>query len=496
MTDHRRISLPGSIIGWLFLSLLLRHCLYTAASEQSLRSSATLSSAPRKQHQQRQQQRTRSLFSWTELPSDIKTFWYSLLGKQESSSNSTASLPPPVVGREDDGFAYMVVKVNSESGRDILYGMSEIMIEKDFISSGYIAVRVANEHLDEVIELIELEPDIEGYEENGLFTDQGILDHYVSEEELGHRHLEEVVPYGITMAEGDQVVVGSSPVTVCIIDTGVARAHPDLNANLLRGTDRVSDVDQSALQWYNDTRGHGTHISGTIAAQANNGIGVRGMGAIPLFLARGLNNVGQARESDLIESMEQCEAAGAKILSFSLSGSSMSSAMKTVIDRIYANGGLIIAAAGNQGIFSEGYPASDPNVISVGAVTSSAERWSMSNYGPSLELVAAGDQIYSTVVRDGSMTYAYYSGTSMATPHVAAAAALVWSHYPECTNVQIRYALAYTAQDVGDQGCDDEYGYGIVKTKQALDFLDQNGCSGASWGQETTSDGHCSTIDT
>jgi serine protease len=194
--------------------------------------------------------------------------------------------------------------------------------------------------------------------------------------------------------------------------------------------------------------------------------------------------------------MEQCEAAGAKILNFSLSGGSMSSAMKTVIDRIYTNGGLIIAASGNQGIFSEGYPASDPNVISVGAVNSSAERWSLSNYGPSLELVAPGDQVFSTVVREGSMTYAYYSGTSMATPHVAAAAALVWSHHPECTNVQIRYALAKTAQDVGEQGCDDYYGYGIVKTKKALDFLDQYGCTGAAWGQKTTSDGKCSTIDT
>jgi len=108
---------------------------------------------------------------------------------------------------------------------------------------------------------------------------------------------------------------------------------------------------------------------------------------------------------------------------------------------------------------------------------------------------APGEKIFSTVVRGNNMAYAYYSGTSMAVPHVAAATALVWSHHPECTNVQIRYALAYTAKDIGDVGCDDNYGYGIVKTKKALDFINQYGCTGVIWGQTSSSDGKCSSID-
>lgn len=219
------------------------------------------------------------------------------------------------------------------------------------------------------------------------------------------------------------------------------------------------------------------------------------MGNVPLFIARGLNNQGRARESDVIEAIEQCETAGVKVFSLSLSGRRLSSAMKTIIDRIYAKGGLVIAAAGNQGEYREAMPASAPNVISVTAVNSTEQRWSASNTGPWVELAAPGDRIYSTTVRGKNMAYAYYSGTSMAVPHVAAAAALVWSHHPECSNTQIRYALAYTAKDIGSLGCDDEYGYGIIKTKKAMDFIEEYGCSGVLWGQTSSSDGKCSSID-
>jgi len=219
------------------------------------------------------------------------------------------------------------------------------------------------------------------------------------------------------------------------------------------------------------------------------------MGNVPLFMARGLNNEGKARESDVIEAMEQCEAAGAKVYSLSLSGTTLSTNMKTVIDRIYSNGGLVIAAAGNQGEYRKAMPASAPNVISVTAVNATEQKWSGSNTGPWVELAAPGDKIYSTTVHGSSMGYAYYSGTSMAVPHVAAASALIWSHHPECSNVQIRYALAYTAKDIGSRGCDDAYGYGIIKTKKALDFLDQYGCTGALWGQTSSPDGECSSID-
>ncbi|MGL4447479.1 MAG: S8 family serine peptidase, partial [Shewanella sp.] len=82
----------------------------------------------------------------------------------------------------------------------------------------------------------------------------------------------------------------------------------------------------------------------------------------------------------------------------------------------------------------------------------------------------------------GEGNYAYFDGTSMATPHVAGVAALVWSHYPQCSNLQIRAALRTTAQDLGVAGRDDAYGYGLVQAKAAVDYLAANGCGGAGGG--------------
>lgn len=94
-------------------------------------------------------------------------------------------------------------------------------------------------------------------------------------------------------------------------------------------------------------------------------------------------------------------------------------------------------------------------------------------------------------------TYAYYEGTSMAVPHVAAAAALVWSHFPECSNHEIRYALAISASDQGNPGCDVDYGYGIVKAKDAYDWLSNQvltqPCGSGTWGQPGQGGG-CNTV--
>jgi subtilisin family serine protease len=82
----------------------------------------------------------------------------------------------------------------------------------------------------------------------------------------------------------------------------------------------------------------------------------------------------------------------------------------------------------------------------------------------------------------------------MATPIASGAAAILWSHFPQCTNKQIRYALAYTARDINGGGCDQNLGYGLVQVKAAYDFLARNSCRGASWGQKEGT-GRCDVID-
>jgi serine protease len=406
----------------------------------------------------------------------------------------------------NDDVAHLIVKFTSDKGYNNLINLDSVAVSKEFLDDGYVAIQVKNDRLDEVMQVLDLDPDIEAVEKDSLWVEQGVLESYLSEDEVqqmlrgntnhNHRNLQgETVPYGIKMVQGDQVSYGSSKVTVCIVDTGVAPAHPDLNYSKISGKSRNSNVDNSLLVWNGDVRGHGTHISGTIAAKSNNGIGVRGMGAIPIYMTRGLNNLGQGRESDIRDAIQQCESVGAKVISLSLAGSSITDAMKTIIDRLYSNGYLIFAASGNGGGNNIAYPAANPKVIAVGAVTEAGTRWTGSNFGYN-ELSAPGNLVLSTAVNSkGQNVYANYSGTSMATPHAAAAAALLWSNFPKCTNNQIRYALAYTAKDVGSSGCDKTYGYGIVQTKAAYNFLSKNPCSGASWGQKVSTNDQCSTID-
>jgi Subtilase family len=406
----------------------------------------------------------------------------------------------------DDSVTHLIVKYTSNKGYKRLAAMDGIIIMKEFPKDGYVAIEVDNGNLDTVLLALIKDKDIEAMEKNSIWTEQGVFESYLTDDEVrrlrgdsgnanGHRKLTETVPYGIKLTQGDQVKYGSTKVTVCIVDTGVSITHPDLAAGRISGIDRNSNIDNSLLEWDRDTRGHGTHIAGTISARTSNNIGVRGMGDIPLYITRGLNNLGQGRESDIRESIEQCESAGAKIISLSLAGGSITDSMKTVIDRVYTNGALIFAASGNGGGKNIAFPAAHPKVIAVGAVSEDGTRWTGSNYGYN-ELVAPGNLVMSTTVNaQGQNVYAYYSGTSMATPHAAAAAALLWSNFPKCTNKQIRYALAYTAKDVGTSGCDTVYGYGIVQTKAAYNFLSNNACTNANWGKTTSTNDQCSTID-
>jgi serine protease len=263
---------------------------------------------------------------------------------------------------------------------------------------------------------------------------------------------------------------------------GALASHPDFDDYLINGKARRSKAAGVRLRWNVDTRGHGTHIAGTVSAKLNNNYGVRGMGSIPTYITRGLDENGNARESDIMEAIDQCVAANVKVISLSLTGSSMSNVFKTQIDNIYSRI-MVVAAAGNEGQYYQGFPASYSKVVSVGAVDEGENIWSKSNYGPWLELTAPGVMVLSLgLMRDGQYQFAFYTGTSMATPHIAAAAALLWSYFPECSTTQIRYAMAKTAKDKGSRGCDNYYGYGIVQVMNAYNFLKANTCRNARWG--------------
>lgn len=226
----------------------------------------------------------------------------------------------------------------------------------------------------------------------------------------------------------------SANVVVAVIDTGVDYRHPDLRDNMwsrggIHGYD-FYDNDSDPL----DEENHGTHVAGTIAAVGNNGVGVVGVTWKTQIMAmRFLGPDGGGATSDAVKCIDWAVANGAHVLCNSWAGPATSPELSEAVSRAERKGVLFVAAAGNTGGSGNNndsrpyYPASlgQANVISVGAIDSNNNRGSFSHYGKrSVDIGAPGVQILSTV-RNGQ--YATQSGTSMAAPHVAGAAVLVWA---------------------------------------------------------------------
>jgi len=258
-------------------------------------------------------------------------------------------------------------------------------------------------------------------------------------------------------------------IKVAILDTGIDWNHPDLADSYKGGHDFVND-DTDPM----DDNGHGTHCAGIVAAEDNDA-GVIGVAPKAyLYAVKVLDSSGSGYEDDVAAGIQWCIDNGIQIISMSLGSDSDLPLVKEKCDAAYNAGLLLVAAAGNDGWSkfirdTVDYPARYSSVIAVGATDSSDNRavwgfFSASSTGPDLELMAPGDEINSTYWDD---TYETLSGTSMACPMVAGTAALVWKAFPDYTNVEVRERLQSTAEDLGDPGRDDEFGYGLVDAEAA-----------------------------
>ncbi|MCO7223021.1 S8 family serine peptidase [Pleionea sp. CnH1-48] len=296
----------------------------------------------------------------------------------------------------------------------------------------------------------------------------------------------ESTPYGITMVQAlDVSDANVANRKVCITDTGYAGNHEDLRAytgSNISGDDNNGSGSDTG-NWYEDGHGHGTHVAGTISAHGNNGVGVVGVNRsnqLGLHIVKVFNDSGRwAYGSDLVAAINQCVDAGADVISMSLGGSASSNAERNAFEDAYAQGVLSIAASGNDGSSSGNdrfsYPASYDVVMSVGAIDSRKRVASWSQKNSQVEISAPGVDVNSTLPNN---RYGNFSGTSMATPHVSGVAALVWSHFTQCSAVEIRNALNATAEDLGSAGRDQAYGHGLVQAKDAYDYLTSAGCGG------------------
>ncbi|HEV2845326.1 MAG TPA: S8 family serine peptidase, partial [Thermoanaerobaculia bacterium] len=262
----------------------------------------------------------------------------------------------------------------------------------------------------------------------------------------------EVIPYGISMVQAGQLSdAAAGNRKVCIIDTGYYRGHDDLQYAHVTATPDAATGDP-----FIDPHGHGTHVAGTIAAVGGNGIGVRGVNPsqrIKLHIVKAFGKFGTwIYSSDLVDALSRCREAGAHVISMSFGGPAPVTAEATAFADAYAAGILPIAAAGNDGNSTYNYPASYESVVSVAAVDANENAASFSQSNDDVELAAPGVAVLSTLPPPAGS--AAWNGTSMATPHVAGVAALVWSYNPSWTSAQIRQALRQTAKDKGPAGKD------------------------------------------
>jgi serine protease len=275
--------------------------------------------------------------------------------------------------------------------------------------------------------------------------------------------------WGLRNTRAEQVwATATSPVTVAVLDTGVA-VHSDLNGQVLAGRSILGGAISTNVT---DVHGHGTHVAGTIAAVANNGLGIAGVAPNAKILpVKVLNDSGTGFLSDVASGIVYAADNGARVINLSLGSSSNSSAMQQACDYAASKGVVLVAAAGNGGpTASPNFPAADPNdnVIAVAAINSSEAAASFSQTGSYVDIAAPGVGIVSTVPGN---SYSTYQGTSMASPHVAAVAALAIGKSPASSAAEIRAAVLAGARDLGASGRDNVFGAGAVDAVGTLSRL-------------------------
>lgn len=312
--------------------------------------------------------------------------------------------------------------------------------------------------------------------------------------------------------EAWDLVTGNPNIKVAVIDSGVDPNHEDLRDHLdslediwneAKGQDVFTNplTGQTTNYGGKDGNGHGTHVTGVIAAQMNNRIGVSGVagGGIRIIPIKATSHDGNTDAAVLTMAFQRAIDRGAQVINISIGGprSKSTQALEDVINLALQKNISIVSATGNESsrkdnlISAITVPAAYPGVIAVGAHTEFDKVANYSNGGPEVDLVAPGgggrnqnlgegQQVWSTWPsyktfefeqrRVVSLTYAATSGTSMACPHVTGVVALMLSREPQLTPAQIRARLIATAEDIDAAGFDQATGYGKLNALKALQW--------------------------
>lgn len=257
-------------------------------------------------------------------------------------------------------------------------------------------------------------------------------------------------------------------VTVAVIDTGIDLHHPDLKNRYIPGYNTLEDSSD-----YADDVGHGTHVAGIIAAGTNNGTGVAGLAGespIKILPIRALGQRGGTSVS-VAAGIEKAIEAKVDVINMSLGGTQYSHLLHNRIKQATDQGILVVVAAGNRSSSTDNYfPAGDSEAFTVASINASEEPSSFSNFGSAVDLAAPGENILSTFTNG---EYQPLNGTSMATPFVSGAAALVKLTHPKWGPHEIRTALEKSARDIQSAGFDASTGHGLLNVNDAIQSQEQ-----------------------
>jgi len=253
--------------------------------------------------------------------------------------------------------------------------------------------------------------------------------------------------------------IGAGNIKVAVVDTGVDYNHEDLAGTVIKGYDFVNNDNDPK-----DDQGHGTHVAGTIAATINNNKGVVGVGPnVKILAVKVCNSGGSCPYSAIANGIIYAADNGARVINLSLGGGP-SQTVKNAVDYAWNKGVMLACAAGNGGPGPTTYPGAYPSCLAVAATDQNDQRAGFSQYAPD-GVSAPGVSILSSLPNN---QYASWNGTSMATPHVAGLAGLLFAQNPNRTNARVRQILTATTDDIGAPGKDGIFGFGRINAQKAV----------------------------
>lgn len=289
----------------------------------------------------------------------------------------------------------------------------EIKVDAD----GFIAAQFNGKSLSEIKGLLN-NPHIQLVEEDVVRKPLALYN-----DDLGNPSQEQLTPYAIYQSQANQINLNlGAGIKVCIIDSGLDRTNPDFDWGNITG-----DNDSGTGNWDVNGGPHGTHVAGTVGA-ADNGVGVVGMApGVAMHIVKVFNAEGWGYSSDLAYAAQKCTAAGAKIITMSLGGGGANSTESNAFATFTNNGGLVLAAAGNDGNNVRSYPAGYPSVMMVGAndannniadfsqfpsCTSGKGKNASNDETICVEVTAGGVDTLSTYPADGATSSSLYAGST------------------------------------------------------------------------------------